>query len=219
MLDKRGRCLLICFMILCRQIPTRYFVGMKIPQSCFEIAASHWKLFSFSGSPVSSSRRQKYFWSPENRRQMTFTCEHVWTFCIYQSQVDMSKYSLNVGLQFDLSRHLDGQPLQFMMKDRFLTFSFGSSTPLIYKSIQVHPFAIAWKVSKAGNNFRNFSKSNFDWQVVASCASVKKTYFLCWLRTSLLGRWLAEKKFCWLASGLEIVPNLAGPLIIHSRPC
>lgn len=30
----------------------------------------------------------------------------------------MSDYTLDVGLRFDLSRHLDGQPLQFMVKDR-----------------------------------------------------------------------------------------------------
>jgi len=51
-------------------------------------------------------------------RNRLFTEDHVWTFTIYQSQVDLASYSLDVGLRFDLTNHLDGQPLQFMMKDR-----------------------------------------------------------------------------------------------------
>lgn len=54
---------------------------------------------------------------------------------MYQSQVNMSTYGLDVALRYDLSRHLDGQPLQFMMKDRsvpnspimssYILFGFG----------------------------------------------------------------------------------------------
>ena len=73
-----------------------------------------------AGSPVSASRRQKFFRNPENRKR-AFSQEHVWTFCIYQSQVNMSTYQLDVGLKFDLCRHLDGQPMQFMLKDRSTT--------------------------------------------------------------------------------------------------
>ena len=40
---------------------------------------------------------------------------------MYQSQVNMSTYGLDVALRYDLTRHLDGQPLQFMMKDRWIT--------------------------------------------------------------------------------------------------
>ena len=71
-----------------------------------------------AGVPLSASRRQKHFWSPENRNR-TYTTEHIWTFCIYQSQVNMSTYQLDVGLKFDLCRHLDGQPMQFMLRDRY----------------------------------------------------------------------------------------------------
>lgn len=59
------------------------------------------------------------FWSEKRRRSLCFTTEHVWTMTLYQSQVDMSTYELDVALKFDLTRHLNGQPLQFMMKDRY----------------------------------------------------------------------------------------------------
>ena len=52
------------------------------------------------------------------RKERQYTLDHVWTFVMYQSQVNMSTYGLDVALKYDLSRHLDGQPLQFMMKDR-----------------------------------------------------------------------------------------------------
>ena len=52
------------------------------------------------------------------RKERQYTQDHIWTFVMYQSQVNMSTYGLDVALKYDLSRHLDGQPLQFMMKDR-----------------------------------------------------------------------------------------------------
>jgi len=65
------------------------------------------------------SKRQKVFRDAKMRTDRVFTEQHVWTFTMYQSQVDMARYGLDVGLRFDLTNHLDGQPLQFMMKDRF----------------------------------------------------------------------------------------------------
>ena len=40
-----------------------------------------------------------------------------WLRCL-QHFVDLSTYELDMVRRFDLSCHLDGQPLQFMMKDR-----------------------------------------------------------------------------------------------------
>ena len=64
-------------------------------------------------------KRKKLFWDAKRRTGRSFTTEHVWTFTMYQSQVDMSRYELDVALRFDLARNLDGQPLQFMIKDRY----------------------------------------------------------------------------------------------------
>ena len=74
-----------------------------------------------TGSPLPWRKRQRLFWDPKQRRERQYTLDHVWTFVMYQSQVNMSTYGLDVALKYDLSRHLDGQPLQFMMKDRSLS--------------------------------------------------------------------------------------------------
>lgn len=63
-------------------------------------------------------KRKKHFWNKRNRAGHMFTREHVWTFQMYQHFVDMGAYELNMVYGFDLGRHLDGQPLQFMLKDR-----------------------------------------------------------------------------------------------------
>ncbi len=47
-----------------------------------------------------------------------YSPDYVWTFEIYQHFVDMAAYELDMIHRFDLTRHLDGQPLQFMIKDR-----------------------------------------------------------------------------------------------------
>ncbi len=72
-------------------------------------------------------QRKHHFWDRENRARRSFTKEHVWTFQMYQHFVDLSTYELNMLYCFDLGRHLDGQPLQLMMKDRSVTFTFALS--------------------------------------------------------------------------------------------
>lgn len=57
-------------------------------------------------------------WSAKHRADRCFDTEHVWTFQLYQHFVDMGAYELNMIYNFDLTRNLDGQPLQFMLKDR-----------------------------------------------------------------------------------------------------
>ncbi|BDA45975.1 probable phosphatidylinositol 3,4,5-trisphosphate-dependent Rac exchanger protein at N-terminal half [Coccomyxa sp. Obi] len=71
-----------------------------------------------SGGPMDALKRKKHFWNKKNRAGRSFTREHVWTFQMYQHFVDMGAYELNMMYGFDLGRHLDGQPLQFMLKDR-----------------------------------------------------------------------------------------------------
>ena len=53
-----------------------------------------------------------------NLQGRRFDTQHVWTFHLYQHFVDMAKYELDMAMyRFDLTRNLDGQPLQFMFKD------------------------------------------------------------------------------------------------------
>ncbi|CAL8462122.1 g1653 [Coccomyxa elongata] len=75
-------------------------------------------LTNTNGGPMDALKRKKHFWNKKNRAGHVFTREHVWTFQMYQHFVDMGAYELNMIYGFDLGRHLDGQPLQFMLKDR-----------------------------------------------------------------------------------------------------
>ena len=65
-----------------------------------------------------ATKRKKFFWAMKHRLSRSFDTEHVYTFVMYQHFVDMSKYELEMLYTFDLSHNLDGQPLQFMLKDR-----------------------------------------------------------------------------------------------------
>eukprot|EP00884_Botryococcus_braunii_P000010 jgi/Botrbrau1/10009/Bobra.0012s0097.1 len=75
-------------------------------------------LVSKDGSPMNPEKRKRHFSSLAELGDRTFTQEHVWTFEMCQQYIDMSRYELEVLQRFDLTRHLDGQPLQFMLKDR-----------------------------------------------------------------------------------------------------
>jgi hypothetical protein len=68
---------------------------------------------------MAAGRRKRHFWDAKNRAGRCFTTEHVWTFQLYQHFVSLGSYELDMIYRFDLARHLDGQPLQFMLKDRF----------------------------------------------------------------------------------------------------
>lgn len=69
---------------------------------------------------MAAQKRKKYLWSARHRGDRRFDTEHVWTFQLYQHFVDMSMYQLDMMYKFDLCRNLDGQPLQFMLKDRYV---------------------------------------------------------------------------------------------------
>ncbi|CAL8462121.1 g1652 [Coccomyxa elongata] len=75
-------------------------------------------LTNSTGGPMDALQRKHHFWDRRNRARRSFTKGHVWTFQMYQHFVDLSTYELNMLYCFDLGRHLDGQPLQLMMKDR-----------------------------------------------------------------------------------------------------
>ncbi|KAK9834527.1 hypothetical protein WJX74_003723 [Apatococcus lobatus] len=72
---------------------------------------------SSSGKPWASSKRKGWMSDKRNLQGRRFDTQHVWTFHLYQHFVDMAKYELDMVYRFDLTRNLDGQPLQFMFKD------------------------------------------------------------------------------------------------------
>lgn len=72
-----------------------------------------------AGKPIASTLRQKHFDKPANLAAAHFSSEHVYTFVIGQSILDMMQYRLSLGglLNLDLCPILNGQPLQMMCKN------------------------------------------------------------------------------------------------------
>lgn len=73
-------------------------------------------LTAADGGPAPAATRKRYFSSKSARQGRVFNTEHVYTFYLYQHLVDISEYDLHMVKRFDLSRHLDGQPMSFMLK-------------------------------------------------------------------------------------------------------
>lgn len=73
--------------------------------------------FVTAGEPASVTQRRKFFQSAKQREYRRYTTDHVWTFHLWQEFLDYSSYVLSLYSTYDLIQHLDGQPLQVMIKD------------------------------------------------------------------------------------------------------
>eukprot|EP00878_Enallax_costatus_P021030 GHUV01022248.1.p1 GENE.GHUV01022248.1~~GHUV01022248.1.p1 ORF type:complete len:346 (+),score=89.52 GHUV01022248.1:158-1195(+) len=81
------------------------------------------------GEPLSGSARQKYFDNLKNLSTLEFDADHIYTFVILQSFLDLQQYKLSLGglLNMDLSQILNGQPLQMLLKNVRVSGPFGWS--------------------------------------------------------------------------------------------
>ncbi|GBF96590.1 hypothetical protein Rsub_09336 [Raphidocelis subcapitata] len=76
-------------------------------------------LVDSNGNPMASDARRRRFMRDVHRRGRTYTTDHVWTFVIWQQVIDVAGYFLDLIVQqYDMIQHLDGQPLQSMVKDK-----------------------------------------------------------------------------------------------------
>jgi len=72
-----------------------------------------------SGAPINADTRRRMFMAEKWRKNRSFSTEHVWTFYIWQQVIDVAGYYLDLVLQeYDMIQHLDGQPLQSMVRDK-----------------------------------------------------------------------------------------------------
>ncbi|KAF8065930.1 hypothetical protein HT031_002991 [Scenedesmus sp. PABB004] len=70
------------------------------------------------GELGSVAARRKLFQSAGARARAVFEPGLVWTFHLWQEYIDYAHYLLSLGYSsYDLTQHLDGQPLQVMLKD------------------------------------------------------------------------------------------------------
>ena len=65
-----------------------------------------------------AGRRRSFFYNQRNRAGRVYDTRNVWTFHLWQHFVDMLEMELDMLGRWDLARHLDGQPLRFMMENR-----------------------------------------------------------------------------------------------------
>ena len=66
-----------------------------------------------TGDGLTVSSRRRYFQVAAHRQALPFSTEYVWTFHLWQEYIDYASYMLNMGYSsYDLTQHLDGQPLQ-----------------------------------------------------------------------------------------------------------
>lgn len=65
-----------------------------------------------AGDGLTVASRRRYFQNAAHRH-MTYSMDFVWTFHLWQEYIDYASYMLNLGYStYDLTQHLDGQPLQ-----------------------------------------------------------------------------------------------------------
>ena len=73
----------------------------------------------FENGKVSSSGRKSILSHPLRAQEYTYNTDSVYTFDFYQSLLDVSTYSLDLGIiKLGLSPVLDGQPIQCLSKTR-----------------------------------------------------------------------------------------------------
>jgi len=74
---------------------------------------------AFQNRTMTASGRKKLLSQPNRSKDYTFDTESVYTFDFYQSLLDVSTYSLDVGFaKLGLTPVLDGQPIQCLSKTR-----------------------------------------------------------------------------------------------------
>ena len=91
----------------------------------------------FEIAKVSTSRRKQILSHPKRAKKYTYDTETIYTFDFYQALLDVSTYSLDIGVtKIGLSKVLNGQPIQCLSKTtdgRYLWVS--KSIVLILESI------------------------------------------------------------------------------------
>ena len=79
---------------------------------------------------VTPSQRRSWFLNPEHRKSYKFHPDTLYTFDFNNQYVDLTKMQLKLGISFDVSYYLNGQPVRYQMRSRdgsviFFTIELG----------------------------------------------------------------------------------------------
>ena len=81
-------------------------------------------------SATTPSQRRSWFLNPEHRKSYKFRPDTLYSFDFNNQYVDLNKMQLKLGISFDVSYYLNGQPVRYQMRSRdgsviFFTIELG----------------------------------------------------------------------------------------------
>ena len=79
---------------------------------------------------VTPAQRRSWFLNPDHRKSYKFRPDTLYTFDFNNQYVDLTKMQLKLGITFDVSYYLNGQPVRYQMRSRdgsviFFTIELG----------------------------------------------------------------------------------------------
>jgi hypothetical protein len=79
---------------------------------------------------VTPTQRRSWFLNPDHRKSYLFRPDTLYTFDFNNQYVDLNKMQLKLGITFDVSYYLNGQPVRYQMRSRdgsiiFFTIELG----------------------------------------------------------------------------------------------
>lgn len=77
-----------------------------------------------SSTSVTPSQRRSWFLDPNHRKTYKFRPDTLYSFDFNNQYVDLNKMHLKLGITFDVSYYLNGQPVRYQMKSRDGTVTF-----------------------------------------------------------------------------------------------
>lgn len=81
-------------------------------------------------SAVTPTQRRSWFLNPDHRKSYKFRPDTLYSFDFNNQYVDLTKMQLKLGITFDVSYYLNGQPVRYQMRSRdgsiiFFTMELG----------------------------------------------------------------------------------------------
>lgn len=96
----------------------------------FSRTSSTNEIIKQESSAVTPTQRRSWFLNPEHRKAYKFRPDTLYTFDFNNQYVDLTKMQLKLGITFDVSYYLNGQPVRYQMRSRdgkviFFTIELG----------------------------------------------------------------------------------------------
>lgn len=96
----------------------------------FFFRTSHSNATTKTPAAVTPAQRRSWFLNPDHRHAYKFHPDTLYSFDFNNQYVDLNRMQLKLGLSFDVSHYLNGQPVRYQMRSRdgtvvFFTISLG----------------------------------------------------------------------------------------------